>query len=585
MQDACEIPGAVKDWPATCLHVALLSLLVVAIYFSRMTLLPACGEESRWAHGAVQMLETGDWIVPRQQRQVFVDRPPMASWTMAAVALVRGEVDLVAIRLPSALAMLGTTLIVYFYARTFLTWFGALAAGAMFATLGQVLQLGQLGENEALFTMLVSGSLLAWHAGYAAGRSSGVTWSAGYALAALAALQKGPQAPVYFVAVTGAYLLLRRDWRWLLGWGQWIGASCFVLVIAAWEIPFWRATNLADAVGIWTRSAAFRVNKGSLLEHMATFPLETFACLLPWSALAVGLLDPRIRRALGRMPAHVAFLLTSVVVTYPSVWLVSGSRGRYFMPLYPCIALMLAWIAQRCVQAAPGTVARRGWDRFLLGAVAAVLVSGIAVAAVSFLPQIPLREIAQPAAFAVIYLIAALATAAVLFRMRGRGEQRHACVAVMALASYLGLSYTGAVLNAVAVTANDLRPAVASLKEQLPRANLVSFGPIFHRFAFAYEAPIRQIEWPSSLHDVPEEVEYFCYDYKPGDTEMLRDSGRGFYWTTTPGTLPLRWEEVAVIPCGRRVTGGEQRKVIVGRILRDRAVAQRSNSSAAERRE
>ncbi len=64
-----------------------LALLVTAIYFPRLTTLPVRGEETRWAEGADHMIRSGDWVVPRQQEIVYVDRPPLASWSMAAVAL------------------------------------------------------------------------------------------------------------------------------------------------------------------------------------------------------------------------------------------------------------------------------------------------------------------------------------------------------------------------------------------------------------------------------------------------------------------------------------------------------------------
>ena len=161
------------------------------------------------------MIASDDWIVPRQQGTIFPERPPLNSWLMALVGLVRGDVDLVAIRLPSSLATLALTLLIYAYARQWMSWLASFSAAAMYATFGQVLALGRLGESEAVFALLVAGSLLVWHWGYLRGWPPSVAWSAGYALAALGALAKGPQAPVYFVLATGAYLILRRDWRWL----------------------------------------------------------------------------------------------------------------------------------------------------------------------------------------------------------------------------------------------------------------------------------------------------------------------------------------------------------------------------------
>ena len=56
--------------------------------------------------------------------------------------------------------------IIYAYGRIFLTRRGALCAALAYATLGQVLQIGRLGESEALFSLLLASALLAWHAGY-----------------------------------------------------------------------------------------------------------------------------------------------------------------------------------------------------------------------------------------------------------------------------------------------------------------------------------------------------------------------------------------------------------------------------------
>ena len=104
--------------------------------------MPVCGEESRWASAAREMIATGDWIVPRQQGTVFPERPPLGSWAMALVALVHGDVDLVAIRLPSALATLALVLLIYLYARRWVGRLGSLAAAAIYATFGQVMQIG-----------------------------------------------------------------------------------------------------------------------------------------------------------------------------------------------------------------------------------------------------------------------------------------------------------------------------------------------------------------------------------------------------------------------------------------------------------
>ncbi|HEX5472370.1 MAG TPA: glycosyltransferase family 39 protein, partial [Lacipirellulaceae bacterium] len=258
--NAPSVASALAVRPEKRWHDLVAVLFLVAsvsvIYGARLKLQPLVGEETRWATAARDMLATGDWIVPRQQGQVFPERPPMTIWVMAALGWLRGEVDPIAIRLPSVMAVVLTALLIYAYVRSFYTIVAAFVAAIAYATMGQVLQIGRLGESEALFALLVSASLLVWHLGYMRAWRPLLTWTAGFACAALAALVKGPQAPIYFVAITCAYLAVRRDWRYLISWQWAAGAAVFVFVIALWQIPFYMETDWKAVGATWSGLAA-----------------------------------------------------------------------------------------------------------------------------------------------------------------------------------------------------------------------------------------------------------------------------------------------------------------------------------------
>ena len=53
----------------------LLLLLAAGTYLARLDVLPIRGEEPRRARVAYEMLATGDWIVPRQQGDIYLSRP------------------------------------------------------------------------------------------------------------------------------------------------------------------------------------------------------------------------------------------------------------------------------------------------------------------------------------------------------------------------------------------------------------------------------------------------------------------------------------------------------------------------------
>jgi 4-amino-4-deoxy-L-arabinose transferase-like glycosyltransferase len=558
-------------------EVVALGALVLAVYFTRLSAVPICGEESRWANAAREMIATGDWIVPRQQGEVFAERPPLGSWAIGLVGAARGGIDLAAIRLPSALATLLLTGLIYAYARTWTSRLCALASAAMYATFGQVMMLGRFGESEALFALFTAGSLLVWHAGYVQGRSIALVWSAGYAMAALGALTKGLQAPVYFVATTVVFLALSRDWRWLLARGHLVGLGVFAAIVGVWFVPFARG-NPRALDDIWTGLAQDRFTLDRLASHVASYPLETFACLLPWSPLLIALLQPSVYKSIWRARPQVRFLLVALAITYPTVWFAAGARGRYYMPLYPCLAVLMGLVVEHCASAGGRDFVV--WRRYMRVLAGAALVGAAALAVIGLLPIDTLAPVRQPVWFLLPCVAGGVALAAVaLGSVRGTRALRPEVVIVSA-AAFVGFASAGGMINTRIQGGNDLTPAIADVKRRLPDADeLVSLGRVYHRFAYSYESPIRQVPWPVESGDLPQGVTYFCFDRRPGDTPEDRAGNDDRLGAHTVGTLPFVWEEVAEIACDPVRRDEAHRSVVIGRIRRAERMAEQPDAS------
>ncbi len=170
-----------------------LLLLVISAYFLRAGALPIRGEEPTRAQIAREMVERGDWVVPREQGEPFRIRPPLQNWVIAVSCTAFGSWGEWYVRFPSLLCTLLTTLLIYGYCRSVLSRLGALAAAVAFATLADMFQMGRQAETEALFIFLLSGSLLTWHLGLLRRWPETLTWIAGYGFMALAMLTKGLQ--------------------------------------------------------------------------------------------------------------------------------------------------------------------------------------------------------------------------------------------------------------------------------------------------------------------------------------------------------------------------------------------------------
>jgi 4-amino-4-deoxy-L-arabinose transferase-like glycosyltransferase len=441
--------------------------------------------------------------------------------------------------------------LIYAYGRTFLSRTGAFTAAVAYPSMGQVLQIGRLAETEGLFTLLVAGSLLVWHWGYTRGWPAWQTWSAGYALAALAGLTKGPQGLIYFVSAVGAFLLIRRDWRTLLGRGHFIGAAVFLVILAAWQIPFCIRTgwDFEKTRLVWTGLASNRfVGYFSLVfaTHLVRYPLEIVVCTLPWSLMLPAYALPRFRRTLGAMRPHLLFLAVCLAVTFPSVWFAPYARGRYYMPLYPVIAVLVGIVADRCLHAvdvAGDTKLRAAWWRFNVGH---AIASGVAAAAVlvgwtSGAEWFdPLR---QSAGLVIGTLVVVAAGTWVLWVHRSWQTPRAAQISVLTAAAVLGAWYTGLIVEARRQVQPDIDAEMAELRRHVPAdRELVSFGRLHHAFLYHYGRLIPELPWPPA---------------NPAAGSMNVAAGDVFCVSTerlAKKPLPFAWEPLAEICCEGRHT-------------------------------
>jgi 4-amino-4-deoxy-L-arabinose transferase-like glycosyltransferase len=533
-------------------ELLILLALTACFYMIRVTDLSVRGEESRRGRIAWEMWHTGDWIVPRIQGQPVFFRPPLQNWLIAVAGMVHGTVDEFALRVPSVLAILALVVIVYGYGRSFLSRFGAFFCALSLVSLGQVLELGRLGETDSLFTLFLAGSLLTWKWCRNAGVSERRAWCWGYALAALATLTKGPQAPLYFVGAIGLFCLITGRRRELFSKDHLIGLLTGLVIVGLWQVPYAIEMGPVASVKIYFHDVGprfFDFTVGNVLGHMVTYPLELLAgSLLPWSVWLICLLSADFRRHLMRWRDDVLFLSVCMAVAFPSVWIAPGASLRYYMSLFPCFACLVGIL----IEARMTLPANEVWADFVCWyqralAILIFMVGG-AVAAFSWLR--PHSEMAQSTAFAVIYLAACILAAVWIWAFSTRFTPRAIVLSFTVVACFLGLSQVSLVVNLRQRFSEDAGLAVASMKEQIPAdAKFVSLGQAHHLFLFHLQKPVRQLRANEDDPAIWGDAQYFCVWTK--GTELPQ--------------LDFSWEPVATISCDRNRSGRPTEVTIVGR--------------------
>ncbi len=522
------------------------------------------GEDSRRATIALEMMDTGDWIVPRQQGVPYLSRPPVHSWTMAGLAYMRGELDYWAIRLPSVAGVLGMVLVVYAVGVMTLGNPPALVGAAAMASLPQVLEMGRTGETDPMFSFLVSSSMLLWFVGYSKNWPRGVVWSLGYALAALATLTKGIQATPYFVGATWLFLICRRDWRWLFSWGHLAGLVTWVIVFGAWALPFVNMMSWASLGEVFKRDSRDQFLDTSVqryLRQMVTMPGRIAGSVLPWLALLGVLWFKPARQWVARQTPLVSFILIAMAVAWPTVWLSPTSQNRHYMPLYPCMALLFALMAGAALRVTDSPKPGKYWRDFLGVLSVVMLVIGVGFSAMALdgvrasltkiLPKVDWSDAQIDCTTALIFLIGALLTGLIAQWASWKVDGKRMQIGALAVAVFVGLLMVGPVATMDIRRSVNVGPSIRELRQTMGDKPLVSYGATAHLFAYYFREPIKILPFPTSTDDAGAQVEYFSYY---SGSEGIEDP-----------KLPFEWEKVGAFNCDRFASDKPRVLIVVGR--------------------
>jgi 4-amino-4-deoxy-L-arabinose transferase-like glycosyltransferase len=311
------------------------------------SLLPARGvwapDEARYAQVAREMKESGRWLVPLLNGELYSQKPPLFFDLVQIASLPSGDVPEWAVKVPSLLGGLATLLITGLIGLRLMgprgAWLAPLLLGSLFKFGWQA----QFGQIDMVLAALVTGQI-ALGLRLAAGQGRRIPGLAAMALlAALGVLSKGAVGCLLPWLVLLAYLAARRDWSGLRRLGLQWSVPGTLLLVALWL----GAAGLA-AGWDYPRSLVFKQSVQRYLEpwhHKAPvyqYLGVLFADGLPFSLLLAPLAAPLIRKRAWREPgALLPLVWMGVYLVFFS--LSAGKRSVYIHPLFPGMALLIAY--------------------------------------------------------------------------------------------------------------------------------------------------------------------------------------------------------------------------------------------------
>lgn len=343
---------------------------------------PSPPDEPRFVLAAKQMVESGEWLIPRRGSELYAHKPAVFMWLQAVAYHATGNWR-IAFLLPSLLAALGTLWLVYDLARRL--WNRRVATYAAWALLaciqfGLQAKRGQIDMVLVLWTtlslwalcralLIAPSSLLLGLGGFAAGLGT-VTKGVGF----LPLLMLIPWAIVRRKTPVAGWGSVSPRWRWLI-----LG---FIAGVSVWLAPvLWAVLSGGDpALRAYASEILFRQTGTRYVDawHHVQPPWYYFqviatlwlpgSLLLPWLA-------PAWWRRMRRGDSRTIVLVGWAVLVFLFFSASPGKREVYLLPALPALCIAAAPLL-------PGLLRRTGVRATLLAYLvtmsAALLVIGVA---------------------------------------------------------------------------------------------------------------------------------------------------------------------------------------------------------------
>jgi 4-amino-4-deoxy-L-arabinose transferase len=320
----------------------LFIVLFLLSLFGRPLFIP---DEVRYAEIAREMIQHGNWIVPRLDGLLYFEKPPLGHWLNAISLVLFGENEF-AVRFASAISAGGTALIGYWLSlRLFSRRLTALLTVFIYLTCFEVQVLGNFSVLDSILTLTLN-------AGIAAIIMAAITehvkarnrWMlCGGGILGLAFLAKGFLAFVVPGLVIVAWLAWEKKYSLLLA-RSWLAVAAAVLVAAPWAVAihlqqpdFWRYFVMVEHLQRFAAENA--QHKAPFYYYLVALPVVAFPWffLLPASIKGLrGSHDGSAQRS-ARM-----LLLLWILLPLGFFSVASGKLITYILPCFLPFSMLLA---------------------------------------------------------------------------------------------------------------------------------------------------------------------------------------------------------------------------------------------------
>ncbi len=292
----------------------------------------------RYAEVAREMVRSGDWVVPRYNGDVYLDKPPLLFWLIAIFSFLYGSVTPFLARFPSTFSALAGVFILFFWGRKV---YGTNRAGIISAWIllscYQFFSQARSAKTDMLLSLLVLLAFYFFYLGYGATSRKRIVYTElSFFSMGLGVLTKGPFGFLIPFPLLVAFLIKEKRARLLWSWEFILGYLILFLTALPWIFLFVERFGLHESIAL--------VKATHPLSRQAPFYfyfLEIWGQFFPWSLLLpfLAFYVWKERSKVWRSEESLFLIWFVLLFFFLTVFRVRVSR--YLLPALPPLALML----------------------------------------------------------------------------------------------------------------------------------------------------------------------------------------------------------------------------------------------------
>jgi 4-amino-4-deoxy-L-arabinose transferase len=320
----------------------ILIVIYLLVYIAPLGVRPLINQdETRYAEISREMIETGDWVVPRLNGLRYFEKPVLGYWLNTISIRIFGE-NAFAARFPSAFAVGLSALMIFFMVRRFSDDdHTAFLSASVFLTCFLVFGVGAYSVLDSMFSGFVTGGILSFFYAYSADTREKLIYLLIFGVfTGLAFMTKGFLAFALPAIIIGPFLLWEHKIKDLFIL-PWLPVLVAIGVILPWAVMIhFREPDFWNYF-FWTENIhRFASDDAQHQEPFYYYVQWVPVAICPWLFLLPAIV----------CGFHKKYFKTPLV-RYAVCWAVfpflffTASKGKlltYILPCFPAFAILMA---------------------------------------------------------------------------------------------------------------------------------------------------------------------------------------------------------------------------------------------------